>query len=56
MCAIADCTKLIQGLGAGKAKQEIKDLRQQVDATKNAVGRNPNFMEREVTSGLQQSA
>ena len=53
MCAIAECKKLIQGLGAGKVKQEIKDLRQLVDAPRNSIGRDPNFMEREVSFGLQ---
>ena len=53
---IAECTKVIQGLGEGKSKQEIKYLRRLVDATKNFIGRDPNFMEREVASKMQQSA
>ena len=55
MCAISKCTNVIQVLGAGKAKQEIKDLRRLVDATKKSIGRDPNFMEWEVTLEMQQS-
>ena len=54
MRAISECTKVIQGLGVGRAKKEIKDLRRLVDATKNSIGRNPNFMEQEVASEMQQ--
>ena len=56
MRAIAKCTKVIQGLGAGTAKQEIKYLWRLVNATKKSIGCDPNFIEREVASEMQQSA
>ena len=51
--AISRYTKVIQSLGGGMAKQEIKDLRWFVEATRSAVSRDPNFMDREVSSDTQ---
>ena len=55
MHAISNYTQLIQGLDNDMAKQGMKDLQQLVDATTNTIIRDPDFMDWEVSLGMQQS-